>query len=401
MKLLALVAAVALATGVSAQTKVLICGSVANQPYISDVQAKLTATGFFTAVDMFNTYDSLPSMAQLTPYDAILVFTDWDPVDTNILGDSLAAYINGGGGVVNCVFSTGSVPIGGDFAQPAYQVILPLGQESGTMYSLGQLLEPCHPIVHGITNFNGGSSSYRSTSDSLAAGGQIIATWNDGAWLVATKENVGPANARRADLNFYPPSSDARSDFWDASTQGDTLMAYALLWVAGVTNGYSVSISLPMSSVCLSDAVTLSGGSPAGGTWSGTGVSGTTFDPQVAGVGTTQINYIYTDTSGCSDTASATLTVNACAGIDEATNTATMSVYPNPANTFCTIVFTAAAEQLELADLQGKAVYRENLTGASNGFTKQLDLSTLSDGVYFLKVKSGETMEVQKIFVQH
>ena len=31
-------------------------------------------------------------------------------------------------------------------------------------------------------------------------------------------------------LNFYPPSSDARTDFWASSTSGGTLMANSLLW---------------------------------------------------------------------------------------------------------------------------------------------------------------------------
>ncbi|MEZ4738659.1 MAG: PKD domain-containing protein [Flavobacteriales bacterium] len=54
------------------------------------------------------------------------------------------------------------------------------------------------------------------------------------------------------------------------------------------------------------------GGTPAGGTWSGAGVSGPpyTFDPAVAGAGPHTLTYSYTDGGGCSSTATVTATVN-------------------------------------------------------------------------------------------
>lgn len=47
---------------------------------------------------------------------------------------------------------------------------------------------------------------------------------------------------------------------------------------------------------------TLTGGLPAGGVYSGPGVSSSTFDPAVAGVGVHFLTYTYTDTSGTYDT---------------------------------------------------------------------------------------------------
>lgn len=64
------------------------------------------------------------------------------------------------------------------------------------------------------------------------------------------------------------------------------------------------------SPVCLDVApFTLTGGLPAGGSYSGAGVSNNTFDPAAAGAGTHDITYIYTDISGCSNDASQTITV--------------------------------------------------------------------------------------------
>ncbi|MBL0033384.1 MAG: hypothetical protein IPP27_14885 [Bacteroidetes bacterium] len=57
-----------------------------------------------------------------------------------------------------------------------------------------------------------------------------------------------------------------------------------------------------------SSPITLSGGSPAGGTYSGTQVSGGVFNPQSAGVGTFLITYSYTDGNGCLSSASSNIT---------------------------------------------------------------------------------------------
>ncbi|WP_159447552.1 SdrD B-like domain-containing protein [Maribacter arcticus] len=65
----------------------------------------------------------------------------------------------------------------------------------------------------------------------------------------------------------------------------------------------------PFASVLNTDAAfTLTGGSPVGGTYSGPGVIGNTFNPAI-GVGTYAITYSYTDSNGCSNTATQSITV--------------------------------------------------------------------------------------------
>lgn len=76
-----------------------------------------------------------------------------------------------------------------------------------------------------------------------------------------------------------------------------------------VFNGVTVT-QQPFANVCsTASSFALSGGSPAGGTYSGTGVSGGNFDPSVAGVGTFSITYSYTDGNGCSGSAVQSITV--------------------------------------------------------------------------------------------
>lgn len=69
--------------------------------------------------------------------------------------------------------------------------------------------------------------------------------------------------------------------------------------------------------VCDSDnPVTLSTGSPSGGNWSGTGVSGSTFDPATAGAGSHTLTYDYTNNDGCSASATTSITVNAAPAVN-------------------------------------------------------------------------------------
>src|SRR5213075_2429491 len=73
----------------------------------------------------------------------------------------------------------------------------------------------------------------------------------------------------------------------------------------------TVSFSGLAASYCINATAATLTGSPAGGTFSGTGVVGNTFDPAVAGVGGPYtITYTYTNGNGCTNSSSQTVTVN-------------------------------------------------------------------------------------------
>jgi gliding motility-associated-like protein len=66
----------------------------------------------------------------------------------------------------------------------------------------------------------------------------------------------------------------------------------------------------PFPKLCVDDLpVSLNNGIPAGGTYSGPGVTGNTFDPSLTGVGSFLISYSYSDPSGCSADTSALIKV--------------------------------------------------------------------------------------------
>ncbi|MFZ4707778.1 MAG: HYR domain-containing protein, partial [Bacteroidales bacterium] len=72
------------------------------------------------------------------------------------------------------------------------------------------------------------------------------------------------------------------------------------------------SVTCPANMTGVKDndpSFTLTGGTPTGGVYTGTGVSGGVFTPSVAGIGTHTITYTYTDGNGCSNFCTFTIQV--------------------------------------------------------------------------------------------
>lgn len=75
-----------------------------------------------------------------------------------------------------------------------------------------------------------------------------------------------------------------------------------------------------------------------------------------------------------------------------------VSVYPNPANETVTVEFSAISTitELEITNMLGEIVYSESLSGKAIS-EKQIDVSTLADGVYTLRIKSYPSQIFRKI----
>jgi hypothetical protein len=163
----------------------------------------------------------------------------------------------------------------------------------------------------------------------------------------------------------------------------------------------TVSGTASSTTVCLDDANVTLTGSPAGGTWSGPGVTGNSFDPSV-GVGTQTLTYSYTDTTGCFGTADVAVTVNACVGVAENTLAEGVNVYPNPNNGVFTLAINANVGDvvIEVVDMQGRVVYASNENNVQTGFTKQISIETQASGLYFIRVTSATERHNLRMNVQ-
>lgn len=213
--------------GAPARPRVLVVAAENAQAWRDDVRDKLEATGAFATVGIFVASTGTPTLAQLQSYDAVLVFSNSTFSNRDAMGNVLADYIDVGGGVVSATFTVNTVPVLGRFRDDAYYALVPDTTTAGTRQTLDPVL-PSHPLLTGVTSFDGGSSSYRHAGNAVVPGATVVARWTDGRPLIVTREVNG---VRRVDLGFFPPSSDARSDLWDSSTDGDVIMVNALLYV--------------------------------------------------------------------------------------------------------------------------------------------------------------------------
>jgi hypothetical protein len=206
---------------------VLITGAPGTAAWIDDVEMKIEGEGFVDA-DTFLIGAGTPTLAELQSYDAVFVFTDAGAADPVAFGDNLAAYLEGGGAVVDATF-TPNVPITGDWTQ--YEVYSNSGQSNGPNLGIGTIADPADPLLTDVATFDGGTASFHNTGGTIANGAVVVAEYTTGAPLIIKQENVGPANTRRVFLNFYPPSIDARDDFWNDTSDGATIMSNAIRWV--------------------------------------------------------------------------------------------------------------------------------------------------------------------------
>jgi hypothetical protein len=85
--------------------------------------------------------------------------------------------------------------------------------------------------------------------------------------------------------------------------------------------------------VCIDSSTVSLSGTPSGGTWSGTGVTGSTFNVQTAGVGSHQLIYNYTDANDCSAADTTSITVNVC--LDDDFCTYTQGYFGSPKGKAC------------------------------------------------------------------
>jgi hypothetical protein len=195
----------------------------------TDPQAKLMGTGLFNSVTIVNAATSTPTLAQLQAFDAVMTWSNVNYQNNVAMGDVLADYVDGGGGVVVAVFAnattTAARVLGGRWETGGYEIIDAPGTSTTGAASLGNILVPGHPIMQGVNTFAGGTSSFRPSTTAVTPGSTRIAEWSDGRTLVA----VG-ASPQRADLGFYPPSNAVSSTWWDQNTDGARLMANALLY---------------------------------------------------------------------------------------------------------------------------------------------------------------------------
>jgi hypothetical protein len=152
--------------------------------------------------------------------------------------------------------------------------------------------------------------------------------------------------------------------------------------------------------ICIEDwgLVTLTGGLPEGGFYSGDGVSGNIFDQSVAGAGSHIITYTYTDANNCSNQATMELFVDECLGVTEFSSG--LLVYPNPANDNLTVRLKDNQTILNITifNNMGIRVYENHDVKSTETVT--VPVQYLPSGNYLLKVTSNDGTLIKSIIIE-
>lgn len=199
-----------------------------------------------------------------------------------------------------------------------------------------------------------------------------------------TLSNVASITGSSAGAQFYYFYYD-----WEVQTADVVCTTPRTQVTATVNPAPLVSFSgLASSYTTLDPSVTLVG-TPTGGTFSGPGMTGNSFSPSAAGVGTHAITYSYTDGNGCEASMTINTTVTLGVGAMAALFNSVPSIYPNPHNGVFTLSMDLAgshAVSVEVVSVTGQVVAHENLGRYAGAYNHQFDISKLAKGVYSVEV---------------
>lgn len=201
---------------------------------------------------------------------------------------------------------------------------------------------------------------------------------------------------------------------WNAAFNGQATVTVKAINACGQSNpssGLDITVlpkpatSLaPLTNICVDyPSITLSGGLPAGGIYSGNGVSGNIFSPALAGSGTWPITYTVTDTNGCSGSSVQSIVVDPCSGIEDLSGTAEVQLFPNPSSGWVTIRLNgipAETLKVRITNSLGTLVREEYFSAGDVRSEQLIDLSGQAEGIYFFIIETSKGSYNRKILLQ-
>lgn len=215
----------------------------------------------------------------------------------------------------------------------------------------------------------------------MATGTSMSYVWSPSASLTSPTGNVVGAS----------PSSTTTYTVVGTDSNGCMDSTTATLTV----NPLPIVSFSPPASFCVTDGSITLTGTPSGGTFSGPGVTGSTFNPNAAGVGTHPLTYSYTDGNSCSASDVGIVTVSACVGIAPVNGTNGFSVMPNPFDNRLDLRFgnMTGTVTIEVTNALGQLI----LTQEVNDTHLEIATEQWASGVYWIKFRAADRTATEKI----
>ncbi|MCF8297152.1 MAG: T9SS type A sorting domain-containing protein [Saprospiraceae bacterium] len=122
----------------------------------------------------------------------------------------------------------------------------------------------------------------------------------------------------------------------------------------------------------------------------------------IAGLGTHTYYVDVTDPNGCQGSDTIVVEVIDDTVIDDKYNSNSISLIPNPTKGIFNIVINGIESDfdLQIIDINGKIHRSEKLNGIKNGYVKEINVSMLAKGIYYIKLTNNDIIEMKKLVIQ-
>ncbi|HTB31370.1 MAG TPA: T9SS type A sorting domain-containing protein [Bacteroidia bacterium] len=159
---------------------------------------------------------------------------------------------------------------------------------------------------------------------------------------------------------------------------------------------------VPKDTLCeIAQVYILGGGSPSGGTYTGPKIiGGNHITPD--SVGMYIITYTDSNRFGCKASATDTLYVVVCEGIQNITDNNDIGLFPNPANKAITLEFNGTMNgdaKIEITDVTGRLI-STLVFNSFVGKSMTVDISGLAGGMYIVKITTAKSEYYAKFIKQ-
>ncbi len=151
-------------------------------------------------------------------------------------------------------------------------------------------------------------------------------------------------------------------------------------------------VALTASTIsCVGSTVTLNG-TPAGGAYTGNNVASAALTPTTTGIH--KVYYTYTNGNGCANTASLSVMVNACTGLEELNGAIVFNLYPNPTSGMLFVSGNTEIAKIEVFNTIGQLILQKDQLRSE---TAMLDLSQSAKGIYVLRIFTEKGVYIQRV----
>ncbi|MEA3495659.1 MAG: T9SS type A sorting domain-containing protein [Bacteroidota bacterium] len=126
-----------------------------------------------------------------------------------------------------------------------------------------------------------------------------------------------------------------------------------------------------------------------------------TVDSSGIGYGVKEV-WVKVNKLGCTGYDTIFITFEDCSGIDESIENLEVKIYPNPAkeNIFVSISKQQTRIHLQLINPQGKNILEEDFEAYNEKNIKEIDVSKLAKGIYFIKISSDNSVVLKKFVLE-